>query len=189
MQLIFDNIVASMVGATVILMMMFVNHQSQLAATEAAGFYIMQQQVMDFTGTVKRDMQNVSSVVTTVEADSTFSFFAQVSPTDTTKKQVNYVRKYVGSRSVDGVTVPLYQIERWVDGAPAGGSIATITDWSIEALNGEGNSIGDPADAEQLEVSFRVVPPIDVPSVEGVSIGDTRWEATYRPRMLRDGSL
>ena len=75
MQLIFDNIVASMVGATVILMMMFVNHQSQLAATEAAGFYVMQQQVIDFTGTIKRDMQNVSSVVTTTEVDSTFSFF------------------------------------------------------------------------------------------------------------------
>ena len=186
MQLIFDNIVATMVGATVILMMMFTQHQTQVAATEAAGFYIMQQQTIDFTGTIQRDMQNLSSVANTKMVDSTFTFFSQVSATDTTKKQVTYLRKKAGSRVIDGTTVALYQIERWIDGAPAGGSIASITEFSIEALNGEGNSISDAADAEQIHVAFRVVPPIRVEVVDGLTVGDTRWETTYRPRMLRD---
>lgn len=189
MQLILDNIVASMVGSTVILMMMFVNHQSQMAATEAAGFYIMQKQVMSFTGTVQRDMQNLSSVTTVTEVDSVFTFFAQVSPTDTTKREVEYRRKSAGQRTVGGSTVQVFQIERWVSGSPAGGSIATITDWNIQAQNAEGNSVADPADTRQISVGFRVIPPIDVQALEGVTIGDTRWEALYRPRMLRDSSL
>ncbi len=189
MQLIFDNIIASMVGGTVIMMMMFVNHQSQMAATEAAGFYIMQQQVMSFTSTVQRDMQNLSSVTNVTEVDSVFTFFAQVSPTDTTKQQVQYRRKQAGTRYIAGTAIPVYQIERWVAGAPAGGSVATITDWNIEALNDEGNSIADPADTRQLSVGFRVIPPIDVQAIEGITIGDTRWQSLYRPRMLRDNSL
>lgn len=189
MQLILDNIVASMVGSAVILMMMFVNHQSRMAATEAAGFYIMQQQVMSFTGTVQRDMQNLSSVTTVTEEDSVFTFFAQVSPTDTTKQQVEYRRKKVGVRSISGNAIPVYQIERWVAGNPAGGSIATITDWNIQAQNAEGNSIADPADTRQVAVGFRVIPPIEVQAIEGVAVGDTRWQALYRPRMLRDSSL
>ncbi|NND71649.1 MAG: hypothetical protein HKN43_08720 [Rhodothermales bacterium] len=189
MQLIYDNIVASMVGAAVILVMVFTNHQTQIAASEAAGFYIMQQQLIDFTSTLQRDMQNVSSVVDTEMADSTFSFFAQVSPSDTTKMQVIYLRKTVGSRYVDGANVPLYQIERYVNGAIAGGGIASVTEWSIEVLNGEGNSIIDPANARQVAINFRVVPPIDVEVIEGITVGDTRWETTFHPTMLRDSSL
>lgn len=189
MQLILDNIVASIVGSTVILIMMFVNHQSRIAATEAAGYYVMQKQVVSFTGMIQRDMQNLSAVQATTEIDSVFIFFSKVSPTDSTARQVQYRRTRIGEREVDGALVPIYHIERWVGGVQTGGSVPAIVDWDIQALSADGNPIAHPMQAGQISVGFRVVPPIDVQVIDGVTLGDTRWESVYRPRILRDNTL
>ncbi len=135
MQFLMDNIVASIVGATVLLMMVATHHRNQLASAEATSFYMLQQQVLDFTSSLQRDMQNVSSVNDLTEkSDSTFSFRAQVSPTDTTKRLVTYRRKKVESRYRKDVgTRDYFQIERLVAGAVTGGSIGTITAWDIRS--------------------------------------------------------
>ncbi len=197
MQFLFDNIVASIVGAVILLMMVATHHRNQLASAEATSYYMLQQQVLDFTSTIQRDMQNVSSVQNLSE-DTTgaygyagaFSFRAQTSPTDTTKRLVTYRRKQVGTRYRKGEgTLTFFQIERIVEGAMTGGSIATITDWTIEVLNEEGNPAGTVGDAKQVRVGLAAATPVDVDAREGIAIRDTRWQATFRPRMLRDGSL
>ncbi len=191
MQFLFDNIVATIVGATVLLMMVATHHRNQLASAEATSYYMLQQQVLDFTSSLQRDMQNVSSAIDLTEkTDSTFSFMAQVSPTDTTKRQVTYRRKKVETRyRKDTGNRDYYQIERLVAGNVTGGSIGTITAWSVQVLNEEGNAAGTVGDARQIRIALEAASPVDVETRDGVTIRDTRWQSTFRPRMLRDSAL
>jgi len=191
MQFLMDNIVASIVGATVLLMMVATHHRNQVASAEATSFYMLQQQVLDFTSSLQRDMQNVSSVNDLTEkTDSTFSFMAQVSPTDTTKRLVTYRRKKVESRYRKDVgTRDYYQIERLVAGVVTGGSIGTITAWDVRVLNEEGNPASAVGDARQVRISLEAASPVDVNVRDGVTVRDTRWQSTFRPRMLRDSAL
>ncbi len=197
MQFLFDNIVATIVGAVILLMMVATHHRNQLASAEATSYYMLQQQVLDFTSILQRDMQNATSVQDLTEKTSTeesiagtFSFRAQVSPTDTTKRLVTYRRRLVETRyRKDKGNVSMYQIERLVDGNVTGGSISTLTDWTVEVLNEEGNPAGSVGDAKQVRISLEAATPVDVTVREGVTIRDTRWQATFRPRMLRDTAL
>ena len=70
-----------------------------------------------------------------------------------------------------------------------GGSIGTITDWTIQVLNEEGNPASSPGDARQVFIAMEAASPVDVEVRDGVTIRDTRWQSTFRPRMLRDSSL
>ena len=49
MQFLFDNIVASIVGATVLLMMVATHHRNQLASAEATSYYMLQQLHSSYT--------------------------------------------------------------------------------------------------------------------------------------------
>ena len=190
MQLIYDNIVASMIGAMVLLIMVAANHQTRLASAEATSYYMLQQQMLNFTATVQRDMQNVSSVNMVAEEDSVFSFRAQVTPADTSKRLIEYRRQVTGTRHDDeGNLVTLYQIVRFVDGNAAGGSIATITDWIVQVLNEEGNAATDVADARQVAVAVGATMPIEVKALRGQTVDATEWQATFRPTLLRDNTL
>ncbi len=200
MQFLFDNIVATIVGATVLLMMVATHHRNQLASAEATSYYMLQQQVLDFTSGLQRDMQNVSGAIDLTEKPlsygedggyvGSFSFMAQISPTDTTKRQVTYRRKKVETRTrKDTGPRDYYQIERVVAGSVTGGSIATITAWRIQVLNEEGNPATAVGDAKQIRIAFEAASPVDVEIRDGVTIRDTRWQSTFRPRMLRDSAL
>jgi hypothetical protein len=190
MQVLLDNIVASIVGAVILLMMLAVQQRNQLASAEATSFYMLQQHVLDFTSTLQRDMQNVTAVLDLKEDESnlTFRFLAQVSPTDTTKRLVSYKRVKVRLRERGGVQIPLYQIERYVDGNMSGASMQSITAWAVRGLNEEGNPAGTPGDVKQILVRMDVASPVEVLSDED-KIDATRWEATFRPRMLRGNSI
>ena len=199
MQFLFDNIVASIVGATVLLMRVATHHRNQLASAEATSYYMLQQQVLDFTSSLQRDMQNVSGAIDLTEKPmseedegyaGSFSFMAQISPTDTTKRMVTYRRKKVETRyRKDTGPRDYFQIERVVAGSVTGGSIGTITAWSVQVLNEEGNPATAVGDARQIRIALEAGSPVDVEVRDGVTVRDTRWQSTFRPRMLRDSSL
>lgn len=186
MQLIFDNIVASMVGASVLLIMIGTHQRNQIAAAEATAHYMLRQQVIDFTDVIQRDMQNLSSVIDVAETDSAFRFMAQTDVADTTKREVKYEREYAGTAvDEDGVSVAVYRIVRYVDGNVAGGSLSTLSEWAITALNEDEAAILLPGDAAAVRVQLAALPPVYVGKNEGKNMQGTRWQATYRPHLLR----
>lgn len=186
MQLIFDNIIASMVGGVVLLILVTVHHRNQLAAAEATGYYMLQQQVVDFTGTIQRDMQNMSAAVDVVEVDSAFRFMAQTDPADTTKRLVTYKRERRGMvEDSDGNLVDVYQIVRYVGSDVAGGSISTVSEWSVEGLNEDESPVAAAADVAAVRVTVHVLPPVLVEPTDGLAMRGAHWQATFRPRMLR----
>ncbi len=185
MKLIFDNLVAAMIGGTVFLILLSINHRDQLALIEANSNYAMRSQALDFVYMLERDMRNLSRVVTPTEEDSTFTFYAQTSATDTTQQRVEYRRTKTGDR--DGVA--LFQILRFVNDVYAGGSLATITSWDIAALNEQGNAVLSGVDARQIYVRFEALPLLEAPVQDGIPVKDTRWETTFRPPLLQDKML
>ncbi|NNE35700.1 MAG: hypothetical protein HKN13_10710 [Rhodothermales bacterium] len=100
------------------------------------------------------------------------------------------MRKQVSSRAdSDGVEMELYQIVRYEDGAPAGGSIGSVTEWDITVRNEEGTEVTSMADAAQVSFSVGAVVPVEVARLDGFAIDESRWDATFHPRLLRDSNL
>lgn len=186
MQLIYDNIVASMVGAAVLMIMVGTHQRNQISAAEATAHYMLRQQVIDFTDVLQRDMQNLSSVIDVEETDNEFRFRAQTEVADTTKRLVTYERQSAGTLpDEEGNQVAVYRIVRYVDGQVAGGSLSSISEWSIVALNEDESTILSPADAAAVRVTIAALPPIRIGKNEGLAMQGTRWQATYRPHQLR----
>lgn len=184
MQFVLDNLVATIIATTVFIILLAVNFRNQSAAVEATNFYMLKQQQLTFIDVIKHDMQNVSRLESVAEhaTDSTFTFRAQTSSTDTTKQQVVYRRRRAGS--FDGT--PLYRIERYVNGTLAGGSPSVLTTWQIQALNDEDNPVADPNDGRRVYIQLEMALPYQR---DEASVEQARWEATFVPVLLRQNNV
>lgn len=182
MQLIFDNIVAVMIAGVLFLILVAVNHRSQMAAVETSNYYALKQQELSFVEMLKRDMQNVTDLQSITEDPMTldFSFKARTDPADTTRKQVVYRRVVKGLH--DGTQ--LYQVQRFVEGMPDGGSMSTISKWTMVAQNEQGGQVSDIANARQIFIQFEAMNPFQ----EGETVDKSRWEATFRPPLLQQAN-
>ncbi|MEX0822341.1 MAG: hypothetical protein WD021_09370 [Rhodothermales bacterium] len=182
MQLIFDNLVAIMIAGVMFLILVGVNQRSRVASIESSGYYAMKQQELNFIETLKRDMQNVTNLLNTGEDPVTleFKFQARTDAIDTTRRTIVYRRVFQTER--DGED--LYQVQRFVDGASDGGSMATLVDWEIVAQNDEGVAVSNVANARQVFVHFEAVNPFE----QGETIDKSRWEATFRPPLLQQAT-
>lgn len=186
MQLLLDNLSASIITLTLFMMLVVINHRDREAQVQEAYFYSLRQQQVNFTQTLHRDMAGIVRVHQVQEepSDLTFSFTTRLADqTDTT--HVTYKRRKVGE--LNGVD--LYQIHRY-ENAPAGtldpnaymgGSMPTIAAWTMVAQNEDGNIPVNSADARQIFVRFETVMPFESASEQ------VRWpyQATYRPVFLR----
>lgn len=187
MQLILDNLAASIITMTIFLMLVAVNHRSQEAEMEAYVFESMRKRQINFIETLRRDMLSLSSMEDIIEdpSDHTFTFYAWYEGESDSMKVV-YDRELVEVR--DGVE--LYQVRRLVGPVSGplvqnGASMGTLTEWSIEARNGQGGEILDPGEAEQVRIEFALISPL----AEEQPYQRQQWSATYRPRLLQDREL
>lgn len=193
MQLIFDNLAATIITMTIFLMLVTVHHRNQQAQVRASGSYMLRKQQVDFVETLRRDMagmicdeDNPGSTCPDLEedpTDRTFTFYSRLGSDEDVHKMI-YKRRKVGER--DGTD--LYQIQRYVDRSVSsdpddydGGSMPTITSWSIQARGPEAEEIEKRAEARQIHIRFETAPPID----DGEDLEPHPWEATYRPLYLR----
>ncbi len=189
MQLILDNLAATIIAGTIFLMLVAVSFRSQEAEMEAYTFEALRKQQVNFIETLRRDMLSLSSLEDIVEdpVSHTFTFYAWY-PGESDSMKVVYRRVPVEVR--DGVQ--LYQIERYVGPALGGtldldgASMPSLTAWRIEARNGEGSpDIAGPEEAEQVYIEFRAISPF----AEEQPFQPQEWSATYRPRLLQDRTL
>lgn len=190
MNVFVDNIGASIIGATVMLVVMNVQFENQLVAAEASAYHHIQQQTLSFAQLIQRDMQNMSTVVDLEEDANSFEFVAQTSTADTTKRTVEYRRVYKGSKhNDDGTTTPLYQVQRYVNGVIDGSSYEALSHWAIIAANEDGNVATIPTEVTQIQVEFIATTPAELEISDKIDIQDTRWKSIFRPMMLRDRLL
>jgi len=181
MQIIFDHLAAVIIGGIVILILVAVNLRSRMVEVEATNHYALRAKQLVFVETVKRDMQNMTEVVSITEDSitGTFVFQALTDPDDSNPHQVTYQRVLVESRD----SINLYHVNRLVDGVSDGGSSATITGWDIVARNEEGIQVADADDARQIYIFFEVVKPYAKDELD--TIESSRWESTFRPPLIQ----
>jgi hypothetical protein len=182
MHAILDNLGATVIAGMLLLLLLLVSFRNQEVTVESSDLYTLNRQMLDLHDVLKRDLQNASQIVTTTEQDSTFTFFAQTDPDDTTKFRVVYKRVYTGIQQGDS----LYRIERYVEDVLTSSSSNQVRMWIIRALD-ETNTVPlDPLDARQVYVFFEMVPPFQTTAETPSALQEARWESTIRPELLQN---
>ena len=177
MQFILDNLGATLIAVTILLMMFNLNSRNGQTLTETAAFYNMTTQTEAFAKILRRDLQSIADVLTIAEdpqpdGSTEFRFESRIG-LDTTLHTIIYRRKPAAVRQ--GIT--FYRVERLVDGVVEGGSTDILTDWEIRALNEDSGTITDPDDAAQIYVRFEAVSP----TVEMNVVQSIKWESRFFP--------
>jgi hypothetical protein len=186
MQFLLDNILASIIGGTVFMMIVALTIRGYETQLDTTNHYALKQQELNFIEVLRQDLHGVQKVYSVTEnpVDSTFTFRTRINPqADTTTAVVKYKRVWMGMRG----TTNYYQVQRFVNNAGSGASMLTITDWEIEARNADGEPVADSTlgDTGQIYVRFEAGAPFKEDEIVKLS----RWEATFRPPMLRPGEV
>jgi hypothetical protein len=185
MHILFDNLIAAIIGVFLILTLVTASVRHRQVATEAMVFYGATSQTESFLQTLRRDLQGIAEVHTPTEdaASHTYSFDARIG-TDPTMRTISYKREYVGVRHGQNV----YRIRRFVDGAEEGGSGDIIKAWSVTTLNEQGQAISGVSSlgsARQISVS------LETTSLLGEMTLDTglSWSSVFFPPLLNASQL
>ena len=177
MQILLDNLTATIMGGAILLMIITANMSNRESLTDSTAFYSMMMKQEAFAYMLTRDLQGVESLSSIEEAsDSTFRFRGHIGD-NATLHTIVYKREYV--RDYEGT--PYYQIYRMVDGEIVGGSGDIITSWRIEAQDATGAKVTDTDAAKQIYVRFDVGSKIG----DQAKIEQTYWEASFFPPLLR----
>ena len=180
---IYDNLAATLIAGTILIMLVAVNHRTQQAQIESTIFYTTRNMQVNFIETLRRDIVGATRVKNVEEvessSDTTFTFFSRVGA-DTTEIEITYKRTKAASRG----DVDLYRIERYEQrpgqsSELSGASMSTLTGWRVVGQNEQGNKPDSPEDVHQLYIWFEATPPL------GDDLTERRhWEATFRPHHL-----
>lgn len=181
---IYDNLAAALIAATILIILVAVNHRAQQAQIETTIFYTTRNMQMTFIETLRRDISGATRVKSVEEvessSDTTFTFFSRVGA-DTTEIELTYKRTKAASRG----EVDLYRVERHEkrpghSSQLSGASMSTLTGWSVVGKNEHGNQPDDPEDVRQLYIWFETTPPL------GDDLTERRhWEATFLPHHMQ----
>lgn len=191
MQLLLDNLLATIVTSTVFLILVSVNWRSQQNKMDSINHYALKKQEINFVETIKKDLAGVNDVVTVKEqADGSFTFQTYLDMNSSTLYEVTYKREFVGMRLDDS----LFQIKRFEKNLSTGAivyggsSMLTVTTWKIEAHTTSGQLAGIPAAAQQIYVRFEATLPFETDWQQhgNLTLTTSRWEATFRPPLLRN---
>ena len=195
MQLLFDNLAATIIAMTISLMLLTVHQRNQQAQVEAAGFYALRKQQIAFIETLRGDMAgmicdeedpaNTCPDLKENASNQTYTFYSRLGSNESIHKII-YKRRKVHELD-DGTN--LYQIQRYEDRPVSsdpddhdGGSMPTVTSWTIHARGPEGETIAARAEAHQIDIRFETISPF----ADGEDLEPNPWEATYRPTYLRE---
>lgn len=194
MQLIFDNLLATFVFGAITLMIASTQVRSQRARVKAQGAYALRAQQVNFISILRRDMAGMicdednTATCPDFQVDSgdhTYTFHTRLGGANSSVHKVTYKRRQVST--IDDGT-KLYQIQRYVDPSGTldpsereGGSMSTITSWSVTALNEDNGDPTAQGDIRKIKIRFETVSPFTDKGAK------TRpWEATYEPTYLRE---
>jgi len=196
MYFVLDNLLATLIGGTVIFIILAMQTQMQEAAVDQIGMHMAKNQTLAFAEWIQEDFGNIGAgmpgdaSILEVSAHSgdadqtgTFRFQRHTSSSNTTVVQVAYTLSAVDSLTIDGQKVPLYQVQRTFNGTAAGSSTPSLTDFSITMLDEGGQVTALTAQARQLQVRLSVAFPF---SSADAYLRQTYWHTTLPLTNLED---
>lgn len=185
MQILLDNILATIVGTLLLFTLFTSSIRQRQVAVRASAFYSSTAQTEAFLQILRRDLQGVSEVHSIAEDATTltYSFDAQIGSSPVLHT-IAYKREYVRMKDDQAI----YRIRRLVDGGEQGGSTDMVTAWRIVTLNEEGqpltgtSSLGS---ARQIHVHLETTAPFGTMTLDrGLT-----WEASFVPPLLSGSPL
>lgn len=162
MHVLLDHLTATVVGSIVLLVLLAVVMRTGEAETDQQVYETSQRMAQSLAQQLEGDLLNIGyglpSTVAPIESwtDSSLVIHRRsgTQPTDPILR-VEYRRTTRDSTVVDGVTLPVYQVERFQDGAPAGGTAPTLTAFELDLIDAAGAETTDLAQAVAVRALFR----------------------------------
>lgn len=171
MNVLLDNLTATIVAMSVLTMLAAVQYRAQEASVERTIAYSAKKQTIEFGKWLRDDIANVGAGVsfgavsveelTTNNAGNTslFRFRRKINAADASPANVTYQLVEKDTITVEGSAVYLYELQRRVDGALNGASPPTVTRFRIEMLDGNGTPTPVPSEARHVRVQFSTAMP------------------------------
>lgn len=171
MNVLLDNLTATIVAMSVLAMLVAMQYRAQEASVERTIAYSAKKQTIEFGKWIQDDIANVGAGVsfgtvsvqelTTNSSGNTnlFRFRRKMNASDTDPVDVTYQLVESDTINVDGSVVYLYELRRRVDGTLEGTSPPTVTRFRIEMLNENGSLTAAPSEARQVRIRFSTAMP------------------------------
>ena len=182
MQFILDHIASILIGSIVLLVIVGLMFQGNEAMVDQPSYYAAKAQTRVLTEMIEADFGNVglgvppgTDIVNEATATAT-EFLRLIDPDDTVLATVRYEMAPVDTVMIDGQEVPLYEVQRLVNGAVDGKSPARMSEFQVEFRDLDGTPVADPTTAKAIHVQFTMIPPF----TEKGYLNQTHWGRTFR---------
>jgi len=187
MQLILDNVAALVVYTTVAVAIATLQLSTVQSTTEMSIAYMSKKQTLEFADMLEQELkligtgtaQKITNVTTNSDGQTTdFRFWWNDGSTDF---EVQYQLVPVDSVTIDGALIPIYRMDRYVNGAKEGGSTPTLRDFVITPLDDAGNAT---TAGGAVMIRAQLVNTYPTGDLEEMYMGRTFWGMTLLPMNL-----
>ena len=186
MQFILDNIAAIIVAAVVSLILLSLQLQAGEAMVDQTSYYAAKESSLSMSEMVEDDFQNIGTgvpvgtdIFTNVSA-TVVEFRRLINVTDITYSTVRYEAFPTDTIDVEGTEVPLFEVQRSVDGVYSGKGPSRMSAFMVELRDAAGTPVVSWGDAEAIYVQFTMIPPY----TDENFMRQTSWGRTFRPANL-----
>lgn len=184
MQYLLDHIAATMLGGTVMLILVISQVNTSDAMIDQTSYYASRSQVIALTEMIEADFKNIGlgvipgTPVFNEVTDDAIEFMRLINTTDAAPSAVRYEKVPTDTLTLDGEQVPVFRVVRTVNGVVSGQTPDRLREFVVELRNVEGDPVVDPDDAETVHVRFLLVPPFNA---DQGYVKQVHWTRTYMP--------
>ena len=166
MTTLLDHITATIVGTSVLLLVVVMQFRTQQTAIQRAMAYTTKKQAIEMGTWIQEDMANIGAGLnlgsTAVSASSQntagytnqFSFKRKLNPDDESAVTVNYVLVPTDTLVIEGRSVNFFQLERRINDVVTGRSPRTLTSFHVDMLDSSGRVTTSRSLAKQVQIRF-----------------------------------
>ncbi|GEM_PF-2793360 len=190
MFLLFDNLTATIIGGTIILVISAISLGIQQASTERAVVHAAKQGLLTIAEFMERDIHTAGSGLNTGEQAITgagedwIEIQYRLEEDNPQPLRIRYEAVPVDTLISPADTLVLYELQRKENGVITGRSLPYIAYVSFALLDENEQEVGSPSGAVMIRVRLSMALPFD--SHEDAYIRRLYWGTTFRPLALRD---
>lgn len=187
MQLILDNLAATIIFTAVALAVATTQLYSSRSSVESTVSYMAKKQTLDLASVLEQELKmigegtanDIDLIQTNADGQTTrFVFWRNDGVNDL---KIEYRLVATDTVEINDTDVPRYRMDRYVNDIQDGGSSPTLRDFRIEALDEAGNVVGA---ASAVLVRASILDTYPIGELDDMYLGQTYWGITLRPENL-----
>ena len=186
MSLLYDHLIASILGIAVFFILVVVHQRSGETTRDQTQYYSAKTHLVRVTEMIEHDFANLGAGVAPNDSifitkdEETFAFMALVDPEDEETSKITYRRVVADVVEIAGEAVQQYEIHRLIDDVLTGKSPATLRAFDVELWDNDHQITTNYTDVAAVHVRFEVASLLGGDDELHVA----RWNRTFRPANL-----